>query len=149
MDREASTLPENEELGGIHGWLILPAIGTFLAPLVLFSSLFNSFSLMSQTHGRLADIAIFDAAFSSILFITSLRMLYLLITKNKTYPMIFCLFLGLNIASVIGDILVLNFHGFSADSLDKNLFRSIVPAAIWIPYMLRSKRVKRTFVISE
>ncbi len=54
--------------------------------------------------------------------------------------------MGLSVVSVVGGILLLTSNGFSSNSLDKDFFRSMLTTAIWVPYMLYSKRVKQTFV---
>jgi hypothetical protein len=133
-------------LVGIGGWLILPAIGTFLAPLVQFRNFSDSVILLNRADESISDIILFDIASSSILFIASLRLLFLFVTKQRAYPIVFCVFMGLSVVSVVGGILLLTSNGFSSNSLDKDFFRSMLTTAIWVPYMLYSKRVKQTFV---
>jgi len=137
---------ENKDLAGVGGWLILPAIGTFLWPVLLANALFDSFSLLRQAARQVPDIAIFDVATLSLLFGISLWAIYLFLKRDKRYPAVFSILLGLNLVIVILGAILLTSHGLSSRSLIPGLFRAAISSGIWIPYMRYSKRVKNTFV---
>ena len=71
-------------------------------------------------------------------------------TKNNKFPK---LFIAIGVASVIGlladsyftTLVISNVEVFDYETA-KELTKTIVGYGIWIPYMLKSQRVKNTFV---
>ena len=137
---------DNKLLVGIGGWLLLPALGTFLAPIFLGIALYDSISLLNEITGDLIGIAVYDLLSQIVLMGISIWSLYLLVRADKKYPKVFSLLLLFSLTNALIGILLLTSYGAPANSLAVGFFRSLVAAAIWLPYIYRSKRVKLTFV---
>jgi hypothetical protein len=82
--------------------------------------------------------------------IALIYLIYLFITKSKNFPK---LFIAIGVVSVIGlivDSYLVTLVIASAELFDaetaKELAKTIVGYGVWIPYMLKSERVKNTFV---
>lgn len=152
------------ELEGIKGWLIFVGIGIVLAPLRLTVSISEAFKPLFEngtwekltTIGSDSYIPNFqvliyaEVIYNACLMITLIYLIFLFITKSKKFPK---LFIAIGVASVIGIIVdsylvtlvIANAEMFDAETA-KDLAKTIIGYGIWIPYMLKSKRVKNTFV---
>jgi|GEM_PF-1231489 len=141
--------PVDSSLAGIGGWLILPAIGLVLGPVIGLIGLGVSVSLFSDVADAgyggvyaleiLVDLALLGAAvYAAIRFFG----------KKRNAPSIL---IGLMIAGIAVTLLLLviqmgaDAEAFAMQSV-KTLLGSILGAAIWIPYFRTSRRVKATFV---
>jgi hypothetical protein len=137
------------KLVGIGGWLILPAIGFVLGPIVGVVSLIAAFALFS-------DVA--NAGYGGIYTLELLVEVGLLIflvyaatrffgKKSNAPSTIIALLITTLVAS---GLLIMIELGAGAEQFaiesGKQLVRGIIGAAIWIPYFRVSKRVKTTFV---
>jgi hypothetical protein len=149
---------------GIGGWLVLPAIGLVLTPFwVLFTfvkDLLPAFDgetwAMVTTpgspvyHPALASLLIFEVVGNLILIFFTSYLIYLFFTKSRNLPPLIIIWLVLSAAFVAVD----TFWGLqipivAADAgpdYYKDLIRSVIAIAIWVPYFRLSKRVKNTFV---
>ncbi|HEU4436023.1 MAG TPA: DUF2569 domain-containing protein, partial [candidate division Zixibacteria bacterium] len=71
-------------------------------------------------------------------------------TKHWRFPTLYITMLALNVVFVVSDFFMGNAIPAVAASKDtqalKEMARTIIAAAVWIPYFLRSRRVKNTFV---
>jgi hypothetical protein len=149
-----TTLTTTEEtidpkLVGIGGWLVLPAIGFVLGPIV-------------EVVGLVLALALYDdvaaAGFAGVYSVTLLVqvvvlgfMIYaatLFFGKKRNAPsVIITFFVGSLVASVV--LLVIQIGAGAepfAVETGKLLVRQVIAAAIWISYFRQSKRVKATFV---
>jgi hypothetical protein len=135
----------------IGGWLILPAFGTWLSP---FRQVFDlawsagdyqqifdrgDTSLRAFAVAEIAAVVFFAAAWTYCIV--------LLVRRSPSYPV---LFNGLLITMPVWSAANLTaftilFGGTVTVQEMKPVIQGIVVAAIWIPYMLVSKRVRRTF----
>jgi hypothetical protein len=149
-------------LNGIGGWLILLAIGHVLLPLrflktgvdLIFTTM-NTNSWRSLTdpieptyHAWWAPTLLFELFFNLGALIFAALLLTLFFTKRAAWPRAYVLFLIVNLMGAIIDIVVAGRIPAAAQSVVtsiSSLVPSIVAAAIWIPYVLLSKRVKATF----
>lgn len=137
------------KLVGIGGWLVLPAIGFVLGPIIGVVSLIVALGLFS-------DVA--DAGYGGIYaleLVVQVGLLAFLIyaailffgKKSNAPSTIITLMIVSLIAS--GVLLVIEIGAgaetFAIES-GKQLVRSAIGAAIWIPYFRVSKRVNATFV---
>jgi hypothetical protein len=134
---------------GIRGWLILPAIGLIIGSIISVISLIISFTMFSEVsnagYGGLYSLEILvEVGLSVFIVYTAVRFF----GKKSNAPSIFIKFM---IASIVasGVLLLIELSAgaqvFAIES-GKTLVRSIVGAAIWIPYFRKSKRVNATFV---
>jgi hypothetical protein len=149
-------------LNGIQGWLILLAIGQVLRPvgyikpgLDLFSTMLNTNSWRSLTdpiesgyHPWWAPSLLFELFFNLASFVFCLLLIALFFRKRAAWPRCFAAFLILSVLGVVLDTLLVDRIPAAAESIAtsmRNIGVTTVAAAIWIPYLYVSKRVKATF----
>ena len=136
---------------GIAGWLLLPALGTLVSPFLLAKGSY-------ETGLSLFTFAIENPAlkgFITVEFLLNLGFclgwfyaLYLLARHRAQYPPLFIvLSLGIVAFSIV-DTAVAHFgFGVPFEPNDlRDFLRALIFSAIWVPYMLRSRRVRNTFV---
>ena len=163
LNEEAKNEKINE-LEGIKGWLILVGIGIVLSPLRLVVSLNQAYKPIFEngvwekltTEGsenyipNFQTLIIGEGIYNTCLILVSIYLIYLFATKNNKFPK---LFIAIGVASVIGlladsyftTLVISNVEVFDYETA-KELTKTIVGYGIWIPYMLKSQRVKNTFV---
>lgn len=123
----------------IGGWLCLPAIGLVLSVLFMFITLgihVTQFFLHGDIH-LLLFFFLFDFGMLSLTLYAS----YLFFRKRRNAPGVMIVLYAL--APIVAVFLFLVSQN---PQLLLNGLCSLVGAAIWIPYFLVSKRVKRTFI---
>ncbi len=150
------------ELNGIGGWLILPAIGQVLRPLGsikagfdLWPTMLNTNSWRSLTdpieasyHPLWAPTLLFELFFNIASLVFGVLLIALFFKKRAAWPRCFVIFL---IGSLLGNLVDVYFvHHIprATESLStsvRDIVATAVGAAIWIPYLYRSRRVKSTF----
>lgn len=149
----------------IGGWLYLVALGVFTTPFRIGFTTYNIFSAIFLVPGAWAKLtvpgsSIYDPYWEPILIgevagnilftLVSIYIIVLFVNKKKAFPKTYIVFLLLNFAFVVGDYfaadLVKAVANQPSPAADKEVIRTIVACAIWVPYMLKSKRVKGTFV---
>jgi pSer/pThr/pTyr-binding forkhead associated (FHA) protein len=154
----------NEQLNGISGWLIIVAIGIILSPINIFvylfplySEIFNNGSWEILTTPGTADyspfwapILITEIAVNIGLILLWIYIAIIFFLKKSSFPYIYIGALLFTLAFIVIDAFAVklvfpNDPVFNADTT-KELSRSFIHAAIWIPYILISKRVKATFI---
>lgn len=156
--------PQQRNAGpeGIGGWLILMTIGlvvTVLSNLLIVATTtrmlgngnWAEFTTPGAAyyHPLMGPLLMFELIGNSAFALSALVMLVLLFTKSRWFPrgmiamyvasVLFLgadLFIGMQVPAVAQEI------GASVTAL----VRAIFAAAIWIPYLLVSKRVRNTFV---
>lgn len=158
---------KNTELKGLDGWLILVGISVIITPIRLLPNFFTEAELVwtavswdflfnpeVESILRLTSyLLIFEFTYGTILMGLLLVQIYLFFTKHKKFP---AFFIGILILFLIFkpiDSFLVNYlypgeSFFNPEAIVSYLYNSIY-AMIWIPYMLRSKRVKNTFVFSK
>lgn len=145
----------------IGSWLIFVAIGVLVSPLRVLSTLFQLESFRSSTWAGLSaaypgkNILVFQAFLIlevlGIVFILALTVFSALLfyRKRDIFPRVYSFMLAFNLIWTIADFsladALMNTNSF-ADGYS-TLLSSGVTAALWIPVMLLSKRVKHTFVL--
>jgi len=155
MNTEDTTTDQTDRsLVGIRGWLILPAIGLALSPIVAVITLITSLGSIGKMIDRGYGL------YSVLHLLTYVGILvYLCFTahtffqKRKNAPQnVIRLLITLVVASVILFLIGLAVIGAHDGLIILSLLRSNnfiaqgIAAAIWIPYFKISKRVKATFV---
>ena len=153
----------NEQLNGISGWLIIVAIGIILSPIYIVQSLFPLYSEIFNngsweiltTPGTAeysplwAPILITEIAVNIGLVLLWIYIAIIFFLKKSTFPNIYIGALLFSIVFIVIDayavkLVIPNEPVFDADTTNA-LINSFIHAAIWIPYILMSKRVKATF----
>ena len=155
MTETASAAPQPVIPAGIKGWLILPAIGTFLSPIYLTISFFNLLPTLDKVwagraalpSGLLAFIVI--ESLCNVAFIFGwIAAIFLLVAQSPHYPKAYIALMVGMVVFLTTDMLVsAGPYNHPPDQQDvMALVRTAIAAAIWCPYMLVSQRVKNTFV---
>lgn len=145
--------PAPNKLFGIGGWLIFPAIGMVISPILIVGGLLRNLTIWRESIGGLeldypgAHTAILGQSILGSAFLCfHLYVATLFFTKRRNLPkmMIRLLAVNLLLAITIGALYASVFR----DPFDsKEVWRAIVLAIVWIPYFNVSKRVKATFII--
>jgi len=167
----AAPIPEEQtrtkkgiEPAGIGGWLILPGVGLAISPILQGIRFFrdimpalepNVWRILSDPtsenyHPMWAPTILFEAASTILLFIFTLWLGYLFFfRKSPQVPLLFIFWLAINLIIQTIDLILMNSIPLAAGQSDQQvvggLVRSIGSAAIWIPYFIKSVRVKNTF----
>ena len=152
---------------GIGGWLVLPLIGLVLALLSLLYNLFGN--LLQAFRGDLwSAMTAPDSGFYSaywphylvvssvvnVAFIVCIALLLVgFLKRRRQVPLLMIVFYLAAIALGVFDFLSLRYlakdaplaQAALAQGAFSLLVRSAVPSLIWIPYFLRSVRVRNTF----
>lgn len=156
--------PADSSLRGIGGWLILPAISLVIRPFTLlytFSTTANAYfnarlwenlatpGLETYRPGFISLLVFELAGNTSVIALTMIAAVFFFRTKRQAPKLMIALLLAmaaLHICDAIGNYWVGNADGENPAQTASDLIRVIVPAAIWVPYFLVSRRVKATFV---
>ena len=148
----------------IGGWLILPAIGLLVYPFLITTILINDFLPIFQDgyweilttpssnsyYYMWSAILVFEICVNLFFLIFALALNFLFFTKSYRLPALYIAFLLLRILFVVLDSFLINLipalAALSNSGLPSEFVSSVIPAFIWVPYFLYSKRVKDTFV---
>lgn len=152
----------SERLTGIGGWLILLAIGLLLRPVGYLKGLYDLMPTMLKTdpwraltdpiesgfHAWWAPALLYELFFNLASLVFCLLLIALFFRKRAAWSRCFALFLVVTILGSGLDVFLVDHIPAAAEPFSKS-FREIgilaAAAAILIPYVFRSKRVKATF----
>ena len=156
--------PLEQSPNGIGGWLILPLLGLIVSPLRLSYHLYATFwPLISEGYWEALTTPTSEAyhflwkpllIFEVVCNVTSIGLglvaLWLLLRNSRLTPYFVISWLAFSVVFVavdyfLGDLIPAVAEQSDAESA-KELMRSVIGAAVWIPYFLVSKRVEATFV---
>lgn len=141
----------DSKLVGIKGWLILPAVSLILGAIVLTINLITMlaafFSLVKTGNNILSVNEIIVAIILLVLVLYTATRFF---ARKSDAPYITILLMVVNVF-LLGPLFAVEFYnryfeGFFTSKNLKVLMGCVIYAAIWIPYFLKSKRVKLTFV---
>ena len=146
----------------IGGWMILPAIGLVLTPVILIyqvvtNGYFNSELWTAyqgyENAGLLTFAAGLELGYNVLLLVFTILLIILFSKKRTSVPVLMVVFYVINLVVPILDTLFINAilpEELLDPAEDRRLYADIakkaVSAGIWIPYFLISTRVKNTFV---
>jgi hypothetical protein len=160
----SSPIANANEPKGLSGWLKLVAIGLFLGVIkyiALLISTYNEFintdslqdltNINSQTYIPNFKILFYtEIVVNLFIFAMLIYLIYLFFKSKSIFPKyyifisLFIIF-AIPIDSYVAAKIVPDLEVFDSDTI-KSFLQSLVSGAIWIPYMLKSKRVKNTFI---
>ncbi|HEY3222001.1 MAG TPA: DUF3857 domain-containing protein [Gemmatimonadales bacterium] len=153
-------IPRNEP-AGLGGWLVLLGFGVTISPIrVLFtlSKTLPSYGAstwaalttpgMSNYHPLWAPLLMFELVGNILLLVFTALMVWLFYRKKRQFPRTFIWVIGGSIVFSVVDMLLTSFVPVSDPTATEwsRAFGRMFVAAIWIGYMLRSRRVRNTFV---
>lgn len=156
-------MTEKKQVHGIWGWMLLIALGVYLLPfrmLIEIVGTHNSFMdgtwfyLTNPTSPKYASgyaaVAIFESIMNLLFFAMSLYLVWAMIKGKQTFPKLYILITLLNLIyhplSAITASSVFPDYNFFDRDYNVQLVAMVATAGIWIPYMLKSVRVKNTFI---
>jgi len=139
------------DLEGIGGWLILVAIGLAIAPFMLMKGIYidlhvfygGQFQVGLALKPGLAALILFEAVSNSVFLLGLIALNVLFYRKQRTFPACMITYLAFNCAVILFDH-VGALH-YSPHTSATAALRSVIGTLVWIPYYLRSERVKVTF----
>lgn len=148
---------------GIRGWLILPAIGLVYSTIAISIGAVTQFSpyFLEGAWGALttpgtdayhplwAPILIYEFSFTLLYLLFTLWLAWLFFRRNARTPIFFQMWAFVGPLYIVSDIL-LSYQIPAVADIDnaasfRELGKGVTYAAVWIPYFIRSKRVKNTF----
>jgi hypothetical protein len=153
---------DGSEYKGLGGWLILVCLGLIVSALytvfILATTYWpiftdGSWELLTTPNSEfyipgIGSAMKFDIVGGLVIAATAVYLLVLFFRKDKRFPTFYIIFL---IASLLY-VLISYAWATSIPELNQerseslgDIGRSILAALIWIPYMLKSKRVRATF----
>lgn len=159
----------DQDPSGVGGWVIVPVIGLFAAPvravLQLVREIIPAFAPdvwsnlttpgSGAYHPLCAPYYIFEVVFLAGMIVLPIAALALFFMQKRAFPGLMISILALYavalsvemyfVVTISRELLGLSQFAFFRDSI-LGLVRGDVAAAVWIPYFLVSKRVKNTFV---
>ncbi len=120
----------DDELAGIRGWLLLVAIGVCILPFFFAAETIKAVGKGDLVSPVIGGFLAIWAVFNAVLFFQ----------RKRHFPKAW---IGLNVLLVV--LIVI---GALAESGSKQVevISPILWTAVWMAYMLRSRRVKATFV---
>jgi hypothetical protein len=132
----------------VGGWLVLPAIATYLTPILMGYSAFETLRHFSPSLPTTAQQIIIGAGLLSVAL--CIGWLYACVLLSRLDPYFPRMFVILSVANVVANFIVLvGMAAYTNSSVtpedSRDAIRATMQAVIWVPYMLLSKRVKATF----
>ncbi len=146
-----------DDLKGIGGWLILPAIGLAVSPFVMLYNIFgvdlpvlvdSKYSVFLSNHPGFSGLLTFEIIVNSAFLAGLIALNFFLYSKNRFFPKFMIAYLAAQFFLLLIDHLATVALLPSGDSSKGTIaiFRALVGAVVWIPYFLNSQRVEQTFV---
>jgi len=147
---------------GIRDWLILVAIGLVISPMIYLYNLFTiylpiftngTWELVTNPNSSYFIPGIgtgitFEVIYRLVFLVASVYLLFFFFKKDKRLPKFYIIYLvSILICGVIDYAIIQSIPSIASQvSEDSGLGRNVLATIIWIPYMLKSKLVKATFV---
>ncbi|MBY0118027.1 DUF2569 domain-containing protein [Paenibacillus sp. FSL R5-0623] len=151
-------------VSGLGGWLILIQIGLFLTVILLVVQLFQQIipTFTTETwemltskqsdyyHPLWGPVLIFEMVYNTLFLLFSVYTIFAFYSKKAILPRLMIIFYGLSLAVGIIDYLLLLQIPLAKELEDgssiREIAKSVITCAIWIPYFIKSERVHNTFV---
>ncbi|MBP8851204.1 MAG: DUF2569 domain-containing protein, partial [Breznakibacter sp.] len=139
----------------INGWVVMPIIGLFITILATIFSLFkngyfsnSTWNLTTISSLRLYQVVLaFELFIQSALIIIPTALLFLAFRFDRRFPQFMIYYYILVVLfTLLDQIAIMLIPEISNTQGLGDLARSIVVAAIWIPFFIHSKRCKELFV---
>lgn len=155
--------PEVPALEGIRGWLVLPAIGVALSPLVAVVTLamgLDAYSLASWNalgtpggdsyHALWIPLLLFELTVALGLLVLSVLVAVLFFQRRRRAPLLYVVLMATSVAAALLSLIVTARIPGAFEAITeqewKDLARTAIAACVWIPYFLVSRRVRSTFI---
>jgi hypothetical protein len=139
---------------GVGGWLALLAFGQVVGVLSIFVSALKHPNLVLLLQDQIPVVVWGEAIMADALALVSLSTASLLFRHSRSFPRFFICQTVLAICFPFVDVFLASLSSTSGpvfvSGLEKDagqLGATITGALIWIPYVLRSRRVANTFTV--
>lgn len=156
----ASNYQPTPKLEGLGGWLILPMLGLIISVFYLpfsfwvtYLDIFEYWDVLTNPTSSsfiplFKELIYFEVLGNFILYGTLLFLCYLFFTKKRLTVRVSIFFYLFSLALIIVDvILAKQLLSVPVEATDiRDILHGVVACIIWIPYFLKSVRVKNTFV---
>jgi hypothetical protein len=133
----------------IGGWLVLPAIGLILSPILSVGGIVMNLVMFDRLPSRYEGVAAMEIVVGLGLTVFMIVAAVRFFAKKRNTPGTMIALMAT--ALVANGILLLlgigSGGGEMAGAMALGFVRSLIASAIWIPYFNVSQRVKRTFVV--
>lgn len=133
---------------GIAGWLLIPALGLVWAPIISTAWIYLNISLVLTTSPDLFDDPRLwlRLALDVITVITAITVAVIFFMKKRiAISAVVGLLLFVIVVNCVQALLGFSMSGSFDYETIKPIIHTSVYGAVWIPYFLKSKRVKNTF----
>jgi hypothetical protein len=148
---------------GLSGWLILVCLGLIISPILLGKYLLGTFPPIFRDgvwqvlttpgpppyHPFWGPLLLSEIVINLAFIVCSIVLLFMFFMQSQKFPRLYITYLIANVAFVLADALavgiVLPEEPIFDPETTRQFGKSFVNAAIWIPYVLLSKRVRNTF----
>ncbi|PYE47821.1 DUF2569 domain-containing protein [Paenibacillus barcinonensis] len=157
---------ENRPLGvsGLGGWLILIQIGLLFTLIMLLAQISQSILPILNTetwemltakdsgyyHPLWGPIIIFEAVFNLLFLLFTVYVIVAFYQRKAILPRLMIIFYSVSLIVGTVDYLLLYQIPMARELEDggsiRDIVRSGIACAIWIPYFIKSERVQNTFV---
>jgi len=153
LEEEEVLLIEAEEYpqpNGISGWLSVPAFALIIFPIkqsiYLYFSI-NSVNILTRLgyHIDLASLILLAIQITMVVATIFVAFLFFQKKKKAVQAIIILILSAITVGFIEASINTALFEKVDFESIETLVHNSVF-GAIWIPYFLRSKRVKNTFV---
>lgn len=145
------TTSNGGDLEGIGGWLVLVAIGLAIAPFTCLHGLFTdlralfgaNYSGLFSSGPGIAILFLFETATNTVFLVAALVLNVMFYRKKRGIPVWMSTYLIAHFVAIlidqVGSQLLLG-HSHPGE-----ITNSFLGMAIWVPYLVRSRRVEATF----
>ena len=140
-------IEDEKNLNGLGGWLVFIGLSLLVEPLIIIRAIASS--------GLDDTWLLINLAFLAGLLVLNI----LFFQKRKIFPVCYVIFIVLMFVAAVNQPTGVPFHTLSLgieratqlmkqrqDEVYQQMGQITIYALIWIPYLLRSRRVKATFV---
>jgi transglutaminase-like putative cysteine protease len=141
---------------GLGGWLVLPMLGMLVYPAMLIyqiNSWFQDVGSATVFQGLARDVQywlLLEFTLGYIMLVLSLFGVWLMFQRRQEFPLLFIATQILSVAMLAADYATLVSLGEAGEEerplLVAGFIRDLISGVIWACYMLRSQRVRATFV---
>jgi hypothetical protein len=148
---------------GIGGWLLLVAVGVCLTPVRIAAELVKGLRPLEPTtwhavttpgtrayHPLFGPLIVGELVVNAALLIWAGVLVYLFFTRRRSFPVAMIAFMITRVVAQVADAGVALMIPAAAARMGPAAYGGIASgvlvALIWVPYLIRSRRVELTFV---
>jgi S1-C subfamily serine protease/Flp pilus assembly protein TadD len=146
-EKHGSSYVVDPALSGIAGWLILPALNLFFSPLWTAFSIYQDCTFLGNSRiAHLHSVLLIEILLLSGMLLFQGYVAVAFFRRQRATPkLVIALLIARVVSNLIDWLAVVSVTRENPGIGD--LLGSLVVAVVWIPYFLRSKRVKATFIL--